>query len=117
MTALIYIFGFLIGAAVFLYFLSVFQSGAEKISSMKNPDSRPRPEPVTDRVDTGGLRRFPGRAPGTRMCPLCGSELTRYEALYASRLKTGNDVQILIYGCRYCYKPEENAETARSSDI
>ena len=117
MTVFIYIAGFLIGAAVFLYFLSVFQSGAEKLSSIKKRQEKPAAGTVPEPVDTGGFRRPPGRAPGVRMCPLCASELTRYEALYASKFKSGGEVKILIYGCRYCYKPDEDSDKIKRSDL
>lgn len=117
MTALIYIAGFLIGAAVFLYFLSIFQSGAEKLAKMRKETAAPDPEATPEKVDTGGFRRNPGRAPGVRMCPLCNSELTKYEALYASKFKAAGEIKILIYGCRYCYKPEKDSDAPRKSDL
>ena len=51
-----------------------------------------------------------------RTCPVCGSKLSRYEALYASKI-VKDSTKILIYGCRYCYKPDEDPDKIKKSDI
>lgn len=118
MTAAIYLAGFLIGAAIFLYLFSAYQSGVEKFKTRGDtggpkPDSSESPESL----ETKNFRRLPARAPGTRTCPLCGSELTKYEALYASKNILGGEAKILIHGCRYCYKSDENPDSSRRSDL
>lgn len=118
MSVLLIIAGLIIGIAVFLYLLSTFQSAREKLgagrsSPPKNTGAvRENINPETVQV----INRLK-RAPGTRMCPLCGSELTRYEALYASHIKNDNKNKIMIFGCRYCYKPEEDPDKVKKSDL
>lgn len=119
MSALIYIAGFLIGAAVFMYLYSLYQSGAEKLRSSSSPNLGPtetqKISPQQEPVETRNFLRAPGRAPGERLCPLCGSSLTRYEPLYASKNIMGGEAKILIHGCRYCYKPDDTADYPRRS--
>jgi hypothetical protein len=112
MTWLLYIVGLILGAAAFFYLLAAFRSGKEKVMEMtgKKPAAKTTVEP-------GRISNLPKRAPGTRTCPLCGSGLTRYEALYASVLEEGTGRKILIHGCRYCYKPDEDPERAKRSAL
>jgi len=109
---LLIIAGLIIGISVFFYLVSTFSSVKEKIAVKKQgPPIRPdvRPESVQ-------TVRATKRAPGARTCPLCGSELTKYEALYASHVKNGNENKIMIFGCRYCYRPDEDPDRVRKSD-
>ncbi|MBN1532652.1 MAG: hypothetical protein JXA20_08325 [Spirochaetes bacterium] len=112
MTVLLYILGLLLGAAAFFYLLSAFRSGREKVAAMTGK----RPAAKTT-VEPGGISNLPRRAPGSRTCPLCGSELTKYEALYASILENGTGRKILIHGCRYCYKPDEDPDRVKRSAL
>jgi len=102
MSAFLYLAGFIIGAAIFLYLYSAYQSSKEKIRSFRAPASPPAPTVNPDRID---YFRMP-RPPGARICPLCGKELTHFEALYASEVEEDGKKKILIHGCRYCYKNE-----------
>lgn len=102
MSALIFIAGLAIGVSAFLYFVSAM-SGIKRWSSTPNKNGGPvqkdsiKPEELT----FAGRRKIP---PGSRICPLCGSELTKYEGLYASKVIDRAEPKILIMGCRYCFK-------------
>jgi hypothetical protein len=113
MTVLLYIAGLIIGVAVFFYILSLARSGKEKIVVMtgKKPEVKQVLEPhIVNMPKTN-------RPPGSRTCPLCGSSLTRYEALYASYIGDASGKKILIHGCRYCYKPDEDPDRERRSAL
>lgn len=102
MSALIFILGLSIGITAFLYILSVITTGMKKI---RQPGSnygkivKQNVEPET--IGFRGRKTIP---PGSRICPLCGSELTKYEGLYASKINENSELKILIMGCKYCYK-------------
>ena len=53
-----------------------------------------------------GFRNIRSISPGERICPLCGSILTKYEGLYASKTIESSERKILIMGCKYCFKDE-----------
>lgn len=114
MSVFLYIAGLLIGLSLFLYILSGIQKGREKILPAAVQAVPKRNGTVTAGDVT--YRGLPPRAPGERLCPLCASKLTKYEALYASRIDTDSGARILIHGCRYCYKPEDKADIRRKSD-
>ncbi len=103
MTELLYLIGLIIGATVFIYLYSSYQTGKEKLKEMRDSKNPPEPTMNPERVDYFSMPR----APGTRLCPLCGKELTKYEALYASETEEQGKKKILIHGCRYCYKDKE----------
>ena len=81
MSALLYLIGFIIGVAVFIYLYSAYRSGRDKIDAFRARKKPPATTPVVnpDFVDYFNIKR----PPGARLCPLCGKELTKYEALYA----------------------------------
>lgn len=113
---LFYLVGFIIALAVFLYALNAYESGKAKLKARKGgPGARTGKRAGTVEPRDIFLRK-PRSHPGERLCPLCGSALTKYEALYAAPVKNGDDTKILILGCRYCYKDEdanENPPAAR----
>ena len=100
MSGALYIIGLILGAALFIYLYASYQSGKEKLKARKERESKPEQVMNPDFVDYFSIKR----APGTRLCPLCGQELTKYEALYASQVEEKGKKLILIHGCRYCYK-------------
>lgn len=100
MSVLLYLIGLVIGAAVFIYLYSTYQSGKEKITERKSQKNQPAPTVNPERVDYFSIPR----SPGARLCPLCGKELTKYEALFASDTEEDGKKKILIHGCKYCYK-------------
>lgn len=106
MSEILYLIGLIIGATVFIYLYSSYQSGKEKLKEMRAGKKPPEPTVNPDRVDYFSIKR----APGARLCPLCGAELSKYEALYASETEEGGKRKILIHGCRYCYKEEKKEE-------
>lgn len=112
MTALLYIAGLIIGVAAFLYIMSLMRSGKDKVMEMTGKKSAQKTV-----VEPSRIINAPKRAPGSRTCPLCGSALTKYEALYASVQADSAGKKILIHGCRYCHKPEEDPDRARKSDL
>ena len=102
MSALIFILGLAIGVSAFLYILSAI-SGGIKFPGKKTDTGG---KAVKQEMETGTIT-FRGRKsvpPGTRICPLCGSELTKYEGLYASKITENSEPKILIMGCKYCFK-------------
>ena len=102
MSSFIFIFGLFIGIAAFFYLRSTITEGKEKISkafSAKDKTAKEFVEP--DKIGFRGIRLLP---PGNRICPLCGSILTKYEGLYATKITDNSERKILIMGCRYCYK-------------
>lgn len=108
-----YILSFGLGVAVFLYLLSLYHHIKERPveSDTKQPISKTKHETIKTTpqpVEPVHLKE--------RTCPVCGSTLSRYEALYASKVVKGS-TKILIYGCRYCYKPQEDPDKKKKSDI
>jgi|RifCSP16_2_1023846.scaffolds.fasta_scaffold230705_2 CRISPR/Cas system-associated protein Cas10 (large subunit of type III CRISPR-Cas system) len=104
MSSILYLIGLIIGATVFIYLYSSYQSGKEKFKEMRGQKNPPAPTVNPERVDYFSI----SRVPGTRLCPLCGKELSKYEALYASEVEEEGKKKILIHGCKYCYKDKED---------
>jgi hypothetical protein len=104
MSALLYIIGLIIGITIFIYFYSTYQSGKEKIREIRRKN-KPRPDPTVmpEYIALGNFKR----PPGTRVCPLCGKVLSKFEALYASHIEDERGTRILIYGCPYCYRQDD----------
>lgn len=102
------------GVAVFLYLLSLYNQMKDKKQHpmIKKDNAKPvesiKNEPAAINTVSAHLKQ--------RTCPLCKSTLTRYEALYATKLVKNNPT-IFIYGCRYCFKPEEDPHKIKKSDI
>ncbi len=121
MTVILYLVGLIIGITAFLYIMSSINTIKDKSNLKNNSNIKPKSDPdltgKIESVNTSVKNKIINSAPGERICPLCGSSLTRFEALYASHISTDKGKKILIYGCRYCYKPEENPEEAKRSDI
>jgi hypothetical protein len=40
---------------------------------------------------------------------MCGSQLTKYEGLYASRINMTDSGKLMIMGCKYCYKEDKES--------
>ena len=106
MGIFLYAAGLIIGITIFLYILSTYESGKEKFKNYMEK-KQPPPEPKLRPEEIDIVQRTP-YITGKRVCPLCGTTLQMYEALYASQVKTETSNKILIYGCRYCYKPDED---------
>jgi hypothetical protein len=121
MEYVFYIIGFLIGVILFLYALSFYESGKKRIKKR----IKKRLSPPSERKERQQIRVNPqslscdekNQALRERICPLCRAVLTRYEALYASQIAGPKGKKILIYGCRYCYKPEEDPDERKRSQI
>jgi hypothetical protein len=104
MSALIFIVGLAVGISAFLYILSAISAGKNKLAksgARQGKITKQNIEPET--IGFRGRKTIP---PGTRICPLCGSELTKYEGLYASKITEKSENKILIMGCKYCFKDE-----------
>jgi hypothetical protein len=108
MNLVMYAAGIIIAIVVFIYLLSTYESGKEKVKQIRAARA-PRPDPSVT-PEALSVKSRPGAAPGERLCPVCRSALSRYEALYASQVETRWGPKIMIYGCRYCYKPDEDPE-------
>ncbi len=112
---ILYILSFGAGIAVFLYLFSLYHQLKDRPKKLEKkqiiqktiPEKKAEPKPqVAD--EPIQLKE--------RTCPVCGSKLSKYEALYASKVVKGS-TKILIYGCRYCYKPDEDPDKKKKSDI
>lgn len=110
---ILYVIGLVIGVILFIYFLSTYESGKEKIRGIREAKA-PRPDPSVT-AEKISVQKRPGAAPGERMCPVCRSVLSKYEALYSSQVDTKWGPKIMIYGCRYCYKPDEDPGKEKKS--
>ena len=133
MAYILYTVGLIIGIILFLYALSFYESGKERIKnslSSKNGSSdnkrskngtvlNGKEDKSTDIIVNPQNVSFQNikKPPRERLCPLCGAVLTKYEALYAAQLISKEGNKIMIYGCRYCYKPDKEPEKERKSDI
>jgi len=102
MSTIIFIFGLAIGVSAFLYLYPVITGGIKKIQ--KTGPVRSKMVKQNIQPETIGFKGRKSYPPGTRICPLCGSELTKYEGLYASRITEKSENKILIMGCKYCFK-------------
>ncbi|HQO38921.1 MAG TPA: hypothetical protein PK986_00480 [Spirochaetota bacterium] len=106
MEIIFYFAGLLLGICVFVYIISMLQSAKDKISVIKGRPSKP-----SEKIEPGTIsfRKRPALPPGTRICPMCGSQLTKYEGLYASRIDMTNSSKLMIMGCKYCYKEDNES--------
>ncbi len=111
MEYLLYLIGLIIGFGLFFYLLSLYHSGREKVEKMRSHGTMPPPVPSMKVEPQSIFHKKFGRTPGERICPLCGSILTRNEALYATPVKSETGPKILILGCRYCYSLDESDTT------
>ena len=104
MISFIFILGLIIGLAAFLYLYSTISEGRKKISKAFTAKDKAQKEFVEpDKLGFRGIKSLP---PGDRICPLCGSVLTKYEGLYATKILENSEKKILIMGCKYCFKDE-----------
>jgi len=110
----LYISGLLIGIAALIYMLSIYEKARGKISS---PAQGKKNEPPAVNIEDGTIafNKRPALPPGTRICPLCGSPLSKYEGLYASKNIRGDSATLIIMGCKYCYKESENSTAPKKS--
>ena len=110
---ILYILSFGAGIAVFLYLLSLYHHIKERL---KPDNKQPEQKVAQEKIQS---KSQPVNEPvhlKERTCPVCGSKLSKYEALYASKI-VKDSTKILIYGCRYCYKPQEDPDKKKKSDI
>jgi hypothetical protein len=104
MSTFIFILGLFIGIAVFIYLSSAFAEGRKKISEFFPEKEKIAKEYVEP--ENIGFRGIRSISPGERLCPLCGSTLTKSEGLYATKIIDNYDKKLLIMGCKYCFKDE-----------
>ncbi|MCL2155702.1 MAG: hypothetical protein FWH53_08570 [Leptospirales bacterium] len=104
MSSFIFILGLFIGIAAFLYLYLAITEGRKKIGKLFTEKDKTAKEYVEpDKIGFRGIRSIPQ---GERVCPLCGSILTKYEGLYATKIMESSEKKILIMGCKYCFKDE-----------
>ncbi|MDR3237633.1 MAG: hypothetical protein LBT84_03935 [Spirochaetia bacterium] len=103
MSFFLYLTGLAGGAALFFYIVSLYNSERRKIKPLKK-DGAPAADGSRQITKQQPIFTIP---PGERMCPLCRSMLTKHEALYASRVAFNDANKLMILGCRYCYKDDE----------
>jgi 3-dehydroquinate synthase class II len=104
MTTFIFIIGLLIGISAFLYLYWIITEGRKKISKLFSEKDKAVKEYVEP--ENIGFRGIRSISPGERICPLCGSILTKYEGLYATKIIENSEKKILIMGCKYCFKDD-----------
>ena len=112
MSFFLSLIGLLVGISAFLYFLSIYDAGKRKIKNIAH-GKNPKPDVNPDEIAYTNKQT---RAPGERLCPLCLSGLSKYEALYAT-LVDDEGKKILIYGCKYCYKEDDNGDEIKKSAL
>jgi hypothetical protein len=104
MSSLIFIFGLLIGISAFLYLYSAVKEGKKKAGKLFTAKDKLIKEYVEpENIGFRGIKSLPS---GQRICPLCGSILTKFEGLYAAKILENSEKKILIMGCKYCFKDE-----------
>jgi hypothetical protein len=108
---ILYILSFGTGIAFFLYLLSLYHH----IKERPKPDYKQPQKTIQEKIPVRPQRDEPVHLK-ERTCPVCRSKLSKYEALYASKI-VKDSTKILIYGCRYCYKPDEDPDKKKKSDI
>ena len=116
MSTFLYISGFLIGLTIFVYILSIHEKTKEKILQ-HTKKNKPEPHSINIKTETIGFNKRPPLPPGTRICPLCGSSLEKYEGLYASKIIKDNSASIMIMGCKYCYKEPGKSSRNKQSAV
>lgn len=104
MENLLYLAGLIIGIALFLYALSFYEESKEKIKKRLSDNREVSINPQV--ISYQDKQEFPRE----RFCPICRAVLTRFEALYAFQIEDENEKKIMIYGCRYCYRPDKESE-------
>ena len=110
---ILYVLSFAAGIALFLYLLSLYHHIKDRpLQKQKKQTAKP----ASPQHDVPIHQTFEPAVLRERTCPVCGSKLSRYEALYASKI-VKDSTKILIYGCRYCYKPDEDPDKKKKSDI
>lgn len=102
MNTLIFIIGLVIGVSAFFYILSAISGSKNKIKKIANGRNKAVKQNIEP--ETIGFKGIKAIPPGTRICPLCRSELTKYEGLYASKINEKSENKIMIMGCKYCFK-------------
>jgi len=103
MSAIIFIVGLLIGITAFFYILSLISDGMNKSRSGGIKRKTVKQKIAPENIGFRNRRLIP---PGTRVCPLCCSELTKFEGLYATNIYENGVKKILIMGCKYCFKDD-----------
>jgi hypothetical protein len=101
-----YLVGGVIAVALFFYLISSYESVKERVKGGGRAGGGDAGPPIKIEPRNIFMKNMK-RPPGARLCPLCGSTLTQFEALYAEQLKGDKGRKILILGCRYCYKEGE----------
>ncbi|MCX7678692.1 MAG: hypothetical protein N2316_05685 [Spirochaetes bacterium] len=107
MSALLYLLGLLLGAAIFFYLLSLYHTGVDKLSARRKGTHCRSMEIDPTLMEIVSRQAFPRE----RICPICKAILTYDDVLYATRVEQPKGAKILIHGCKYCYRahPEEKA--------
>jgi len=96
--------GLLIGISAFIYLYSAVTDGRKKVGKLFTEKDKTVKEYIEpENIGFRGMKYLP---PGSRICPLCGSILTKYEGLYATKIIDNSERKILIMGCKYCFKDE-----------
>ncbi len=104
MSFLLGLAGIIIGVVIFLNFLS---AGNDARAILQSARKKPQPGSDTPPVfDAGKVLRKSAGVARPRICPVCGTALTRSEYLIAAlepEPGDGRKRQAHIYGCPHCY--------------
>lgn len=119
MAYIMTLFGIIMAVILFIYTLHVLESGKKTYIKLRDtvviPDvSRNASGNTTENAPVSTVVRKNGAVQHLsdeqkdfipkRICPLCRTELTRDEPLYAGNTLANGNRTILIYGCQYCYR-------------
>lgn len=111
MENLLYLAGLIIGIALFLYALSFYEDSKEKIKKRLSDGGKIKSDNQEVSINPQTISYQDRQEyPRERFCPICRAVLTRFEALYAFQIEDEKEKKIMIYGCRYCYRPDKEPE-------
>jgi rubredoxin len=116
MDYLLYTIGLIVGIGIFIYLTIIIREGKDRIKRSPNvkpaqPDGDISVEPQS--IAYKNMQAYPRE----RVCPLCGALLSKYESLYAHVMESGEGRKLMIYGCRFCYKQDEDPDKKRKNEI
>lgn len=114
--------GLIMAVLFFIYFINALDEGKRKIKELTDPvaisPGRRVAEEVTPQSGSGtyvrknlsvkNLSEAEKDLVPRRICPVCMTELSRDQPLYAGNMEHLGKRTILIYGCQFCYREKDN---------
>ena len=108
MLIILAIGGFIFGAIVYLYLLSLFRDISSKNKEKNTIDGDLITGKRESRVAAAGKDNGEKKFPRPRYCPVCKSILSEWDSLFAEMYHNKENpekVKVFIHGCRHCYRP------------